>query len=116
VVTGAGRGLGRAYALLLGRLGASVVVNNRTLEKAEEVVNELKSMGAKAVVDNHNVATEGEKVVETALSAFGRIDIIMYARSVNCICPLLISFFSVTMPASFAIAASKRCHWKSGQT
>jgi NAD(P)-dependent dehydrogenase (short-subunit alcohol dehydrogenase family) len=77
IVTGAGRGLGRAYALLLGRLGASVVVNNRTLEKAEEVIIELNRMGAKAVVDNHNVATEGEKIVETAVNTFGRIDIII---------------------------------------
>lgn len=77
VVTGAGRGLGRAYALLLGRLGASVVVNNRTREKAVEVVEELQRMGAQAVADSHDVATEGEKVIDTAITAFGRIDIVV---------------------------------------
>ena len=74
-VTGAGRGLGRAYALLLGRLGASVVVNNRTREKAVEVVEELQRIGAQAVADGHDVATEGEKVIDTAVNTFGRIDI-----------------------------------------
>ena len=77
LVTGAGRGLGRAYALLLGRLGAKVVVNNRTKSKADEVVAELESLGATAVADSHNVATEGEKAVDTALSHFGRVDIVI---------------------------------------
>ena len=77
VVTGAGRGLGRAYALLLGRLGAKVVVNNRTVEKAEEVVAELGQIGATAIADPHDVAKQGEMVIETAIRCYGRVDIVV---------------------------------------
>ena len=55
VVTGAGRGLGKEYALLLAKRGASVVVNNRTPEKADEVVAEIKAFGGTAVVTHGDV-------------------------------------------------------------
>jgi 3-hydroxyacyl-CoA dehydrogenase/3a,7a,12a-trihydroxy-5b-cholest-24-enoyl-CoA hydratase len=62
VVTGAGRGLGREYALLLAARGAKVVVNNRTPEKADEVVAEIKAAGGLAVADYSDVASAAEKV------------------------------------------------------
>ncbi|KAI8845938.1 hypothetical protein BJ741DRAFT_586199 [Chytriomyces cf. hyalinus JEL632] len=85
VVTGAGQGLGRAYAHLFGKLGASVVVNDLGTSHsgagagssaADTVVNELRAMGAKAVA-NYDSVVDGDKVIETAMKAFGRVDIII---------------------------------------
>lgn len=77
VVTGAGRGLGREYALLLARRGAKVVVNNRTPAKADEVVSEIRALGGVAVADYSNVAKEGEKAVEVCVQQFGRVDVVI---------------------------------------
>lgn len=84
LITGAGGGLGRAYAHLFGRLGASVVVNDLGVtttgtgksRAADVVVEEIKSFGGKAVA-NYDSVEEGEKLVDTALKAFGRIDVIV---------------------------------------
>ncbi|KAJ3227846.1 bifunctional hydroxyacyl-CoA dehydrogenase/enoyl-CoA hydratase fox2 [Chytriomyces hyalinus] len=85
VVTGAGQGLGRAYAHLFGKLGASVVVNDLGTSHsgagagssaADTVVNELRALGAKAVA-NYDSVVDGDKVIETAMKAFGRVDIII---------------------------------------
>ncbi|KAJ3415362.1 hypothetical protein HDV05_005099 [Chytridiales sp. JEL 0842] len=85
LITGAGAGLGRAYAHLFGRLGASVVVNDlgashtgagASSSAADVVVEELRAMGAKAVA-NYDSVVDGDKLVETAIKAFGRIDIIV---------------------------------------
>nr|QJU71811.1 peroxisome multifunctional protein [Gambierdiscus polynesiensis] len=77
LVTGAGRGLGREYALLLAKRGAKVVVNNRTPEKADEVVAEIRAFGGTALADYSNVAREGEKAVERCVSEFGRVDVVV---------------------------------------
>lgn len=77
LVTGAGRGLGREYALLLAKRGAKVVVNNRTPEKADEVVSEIKASGGTAVADYSNVATQGEQAVNRCITEFGRIDVLI---------------------------------------
>lgn len=85
VVTGAGGGLGKAYALLFAKLGASVVVNDlggsatgqgADSRAADVVVEEIRKAGGKAVA-NYDSVEEGDKVVETALKAFGRIDIVV---------------------------------------
>ncbi|CAG8545378.1 946_t:CDS:2 [Funneliformis caledonium] len=85
IVTGAGGGLGRAYALLLGKLGASVIVNDlgvsahgqgATSSAADKVVEEIRQAGGKAVA-NYDSVEDGEKIVETAIKAFGRVDIII---------------------------------------
>eukprot|EP01098_Paradermamoeba_levis_P012939 TRINITY_DN577_c0_g1_i1.p1 TRINITY_DN577_c0_g1~~TRINITY_DN577_c0_g1_i1.p1 ORF type:complete len:463 (+),score=176.82 TRINITY_DN577_c0_g1_i1:76-1389(+) len=85
IVTGAGGGLGRAYALLLAERGASVVVNDlggtfkgegSSTSAADKVVNEIKAKGGKAVPD-YNSVEEGDKIVQTAINAFGRIDIVV---------------------------------------
>lgn len=88
VVTGAGGGLGRAHALELGRRGAKVVVNDvgtslsgdgMEQDRAALVVKEIEELGGTAVADTNSVATEagGEAVIETAVSAFGRVDIVV---------------------------------------
>jgi multifunctional beta-oxidation protein len=74
LVTGAGGGLGRAYAILFAKLGASVVVND--VGNPDKVVEEIKAAGGKAVGDRHSVE-DGEAVIKTCLDAFGGIHIIV---------------------------------------
>jgi NAD(P)-dependent dehydrogenase (short-subunit alcohol dehydrogenase family) len=85
VVTGAGGGLGREYALTLAKEGASVVVNDLGGARdgtgsgsamADEVVKEITDAGGRAVANYDSVAeTEGaENIVKTALDEFGKID------------------------------------------
>jgi NAD(P)-dependent dehydrogenase (short-subunit alcohol dehydrogenase family) len=81
IVTGAGRGLGRAYALDLARRGASVVVNTRPRApdapgSAEAVVAEILALGGRAVAAPLAVeeTDSGERLLAAALNAFGRVD------------------------------------------
>lgn len=85
IVTGAGNGLGRAHALLLASRGARVVVNDlgvsteglgSSSSAADAVVAEIRALGGDAVADHHSV-TEGEKIVATALQAYGTVDILI---------------------------------------
>jgi len=89
VITGAGRGLGRAYALLLASKGAKVVVNDPggslkgdgvDIGPAQEVVNEIKAAGGEAVACTESVATPegGKAIVQSALDHYGRIDILIH--------------------------------------
>ncbi|MGW4368495.1 SDR family NAD(P)-dependent oxidoreductase [Nocardia takedensis] len=89
VVTGAGRGLGREYALLLAARGARVVVNDLgstvrgdTVEgsPAAEVVAEIEAAGGTAVANTDSVATAegGRAIVACALERFGRLDIVIH--------------------------------------
>ncbi len=89
VVTGAGGGLGRAYALELASRGARVVVNDfggtrdgagsGDSSPADRVVEEIRRMGGQAVANYDNVATVegGENIVRSALDAFGTLDILV---------------------------------------
>jgi NAD(P)-dependent dehydrogenase (short-subunit alcohol dehydrogenase family) len=89
IVTGAGGGLGRAYALDLGKRGAKVVVNDfggardgsgsGAAGPADKVVDEIKALGGNAVANYDNVATVegGANIVKTAVDAFGKVDILV---------------------------------------
>jgi len=88
VVSGAGRGLGRAEALALAAEGAKVVVNDLGValdgskdaaRPADEVVAEIKKMGGEAVANYDSVATwqGGENIIKTAIDKFGRLDILV---------------------------------------
>jgi NAD(P)-dependent dehydrogenase (short-subunit alcohol dehydrogenase family)/acyl dehydratase/putative sterol carrier protein len=89
VITGAGGGLGRAYALELARRGAKVVVNDfggardgegqGSASPADQVVQEIKKLGGEAVASYDSVATPegGENIIKTALDTFGRVDILI---------------------------------------
>jgi NAD(P)-dependent dehydrogenase (short-subunit alcohol dehydrogenase family) len=83
VITGAGGGLGRAYALLLARRGCRIVVNEVGLRHgddvptADSVVAEVEATGGVAVADTHDVITDGSEVVAAALDAFGGVDIVI---------------------------------------
>lgn len=76
IVTGAGGGLGREYALLLASRGCSVVVNDLDSKAADTVVSQIEKNGGKARA-NYNSVEEGEALVKTALDAFGKIDILI---------------------------------------
>jgi NAD(P)-dependent dehydrogenase (short-subunit alcohol dehydrogenase family) len=84
IVTGAGKGLGRAYALDLAARGASVVVNNRWADRsqassAEAVVAEIRAQGGQAVanLDPAEKPEAGAALVAQALEAFGRLDAVV---------------------------------------
>jgi NAD(P)-dependent dehydrogenase (short-subunit alcohol dehydrogenase family) len=76
VVTGAGRGLGRAYAIAAADEGAAVVVNDVDAAEAAEVAGEIADRGGTAVPSNHDVTdpAAAEQIVATALDRFGRLD------------------------------------------
>lgn len=86
IVTGAGGGLGKQYALFYGSRGASVVVNDfggpldggsgGSKGVAQQVADEITSKGGKAVADFHSVE-DGDKIVETAVNAFGGVHIVV---------------------------------------
>jgi len=76
IVTGAGRGLGRAYAMDAARAGAAVMVNDCDAEEARSVADEIIAAGGVAAVSGHSVA-EAEAVdamVDQTVSAFGHLD------------------------------------------
>lgn len=88
VVTGAGAGLGREYAIEFAKRDARVVVNDvggarndtgKGRAAADEVVEEIKAFGGEAVPNYDNVATVmgGENIIKTAVEAFGKVDILI---------------------------------------
>jgi len=88
IVTGAGRGLGRLYALELARRGASVIVNDRggTMHGegadpsiADQVVAEIESAGGRAVASHESVASPdgGQTIVQMAVERYGRLDAVV---------------------------------------
>lgn len=88
IVTGAGNGLGRSYALELARRGAKVIVNDlggsssgqgASHGAADVVVDEIRAAGGEAVASHDSVATRegGAAIVQTALDSFGQVDILI---------------------------------------
>eukprot|EP00933_Yihiella_yeosuensis_P012507 TRINITY_DN12123_c1_g1_i1.p1 TRINITY_DN12123_c1_g1~~TRINITY_DN12123_c1_g1_i1.p1 ORF type:complete len:570 (+),score=103.24 TRINITY_DN12123_c1_g1_i1:52-1710(+) len=85
IVTGAGNGLGREYALLLARRGAKVIVNDlgtglagegSSSSLADATVSLIKQAGGEATA-NYDSVTDGEKIVNSAINTYGRIDVIV---------------------------------------
>jgi NAD(P)-dependent dehydrogenase (short-subunit alcohol dehydrogenase family) len=94
IVTGAGRGLGKGYALLLAVRGAKVVVNDSggsvrgegsDAGAAEQVVEEIRAAGGTAVASVHSVATPegGQAIVDTAIAHFGRLDALIHNAGIS---------------------------------
>lgn len=88
IVTGAGQGIGKMYALELARRGAKVIVNDlggardgsgSDASAADAVVAEIKAAGGEATANYDNVATMqgGENIVKTAVDAYGKVDILI---------------------------------------
>ncbi len=89
VITGGGRGLGREYALLLASRRAKVVVNDpggslsgdgNDAAPAQQVADEITAAGGVAVANTDSVATPegGRAIIDAAVSAFGRVDILIH--------------------------------------
>ena len=92
VISGAGGGLGKEYALLLASRGARLAVNDiggsvtgdgSKSETAEAVAEEIRQRGGQAVADSHSVTTPegGEAIIDTALRTWGRVDIDQQRRN-----------------------------------
>jgi len=88
VITGAGGGLGKTYALEMARRGAKVVVNDlggkadgtgAGHSMADQVVEEIKKAGGEAVANYDSVSTPegGEAIIQSALDAFGKVDVVV---------------------------------------
>jgi 3-oxoacyl-[acyl-carrier protein] reductase len=79
IVTGAGRGIGRAIALKLAGVGATVVVSDILEKEAGEVAQEIKANGGQSLVCRSDVsqAADVARLVEETLAAYGRIDILV---------------------------------------
>jgi len=93
VITGSGRGIGREIALLMAKEGAKVVVNDvgadlsgRGLDPgvADTVVKEVKDAGGEAAANYDSVATfdGGKNMIQTALNAFGKLDIVVHVAGI----------------------------------
>ena len=85
IVTGAGNGIGKQYALFLAGRGAKVVVNDlggsfdgkgADNRPAQSVVDEIEASGGEAVA-NFDSVTDGEKIVQTAIDTYGQVDIVV---------------------------------------
>jgi NAD(P)-dependent dehydrogenase (short-subunit alcohol dehydrogenase family) len=94
VISGAGGGLGRDYALLLASRGAQVVVNDLGVDRrgeggesgmAQRVVDEIRAAGGEAVANVDTVATAagGSAIIDAAIDAFGRVDILIHNATIN---------------------------------
>ena len=93
IVTGGGRGIGKAIALLYAEQGAKVALSARTLEQVEGVVDEIKADGGEAVGMACDVSIESdvEKMVKQTLDAFGGVDILVNNAGITMSVPLVAS-------------------------
>jgi NAD(P)-dependent dehydrogenase (short-subunit alcohol dehydrogenase family) len=90
LVTGAGRGIGRAIALVLARSGARVAVNALHPERAEKVAREVQELSAKAMAVPADVSVRGEvkAMVERVISEWGGLDILVNNAGIIMVSPL----------------------------
>jgi NAD(P)-dependent dehydrogenase (short-subunit alcohol dehydrogenase family) len=88
IVTGAGRGIGRDFALAMAAQGASVVVNDPGVSEAgtghdagpaQQVVDEIRAAGGKAVANMDSVAewASANRIIQCATDSFGRLDVVV---------------------------------------
>ena len=130
VVTGAGRGLGRTHALALARAGAAVVVNDigvgmdgsgTDVQPAAAVVAEIEAAGGRAVQDATDVSDwDGAKaVVDTALSAFGRLDVVVNNAGVSRFAPIEVEtgeawnrVIGINLTGTAAVSHWAAAHWR----
>lgn len=115
MITGAGGGLGRTYALLFASRGAKVVVNDlggstkgegSSSRAADLVVEEIRKAGGVAVA-NYDSVVDGEKVIGTAIENFGKIDILINNACVNLVLARWFIFSGILRDTSFAKMTDK---------
>jgi multifunctional beta-oxidation protein len=75
LITGAGAGLGRDYALFFAKYGAKVVVND--FKDPSSVVNEIKAAGGEAHGDQHDVARDSQAIIDNVIGKYGTIDVLI---------------------------------------
>ncbi|MGB9299579.1 MAG: SDR family NAD(P)-dependent oxidoreductase [Anaerolineae bacterium] len=91
VITGGGRGIGKAIARALAAAGASMVVAGRRGPELEAVAREIRESGGKAlaIVTDLISSERIERLVEGTIGEFGRIDILVNNAATSCLTPLL---------------------------
>ncbi|MBM3156716.1 MAG: 3-oxoacyl-ACP reductase FabG [Chloroflexi bacterium] len=91
IVTGAGRGIGRAIALAFARQGAKVVIAEMNLENGKTVADEIHQLGKEALAVQTNIAVKSEvdNMVAKTLEKFGTIDILVNNAAINIMRPLV---------------------------
>ena len=79
IITGAGGGLGRAYALAFGQAGANVVVNDIRIEAATQVAAEVIAAGGQALANQGDITsmTGAQSIVDAAVAAFGEVHVLV---------------------------------------
>jgi 3-oxoacyl-[acyl-carrier protein] reductase len=90
VITGAGKGIGKAVALALAKHGADVVLSARTTKDIETVAAEIKALGRKSIAVPSDVASEEDvqRLTNTALEHFGKIDILVNNAGIGVFAPV----------------------------
>jgi len=130
IVTGAGRGIGRAHALEFARQGAKVVVNDLGVSlqgegggtsPAEEVVKEIQELGGEAVANGSDVAdfAQAGELVKTAIDRFGGLDVVVnnagFVRDrmfVSCSEEEWDAVIRVHLKGHFAVANNACAYWR----
>lgn len=130
VVTGAGRGLGRSYALAFAAAGAKVVVNDlgtdlggrgRDTATAQAVVDEIQNMGGEAVASGDDVAdwSGAERIVGAAIERFGGLDVVVNSAGfmrdrmfVSCTPEEWDAVIRVHMRGHFCVTSHAVAHWR----
>ncbi len=131
IVTGGGRGIGRGHALALAAQGAAVLVNDFggafsgdgrvNSEPAEAVAQEIIAAGGRAAVDTTDVADwdAAGKIVENAIGAFGRVDIVVnnagiarFAKIHNATCEDWERTIAVNLTGTAALCHWAAAHWR----
>ena len=134
LVTGAGGGIGRDFALAMAAAGAKVVVNDlgtsvkgegKDTGPAQKVVNEIQAAGGKAVASTDSVAEweSANRIVQVALDAFGRIDVVVNNAGIlrdrfffNMSVEEWRAVIDVHLNGSFYVARAAAAHFKSQQS
>jgi 3-oxoacyl-[acyl-carrier protein] reductase len=91
LVTGAARGIGREIALTLAREGADIIANALNAPKLETLVAEIEQMGRKAIAVTADISKKSEvdRMVDTAIKVFGKIDILVCNAGITRFAPFL---------------------------
>ena len=92
IVTGAGRGIGKAIALTMAKAGADIVASARTAEQIEQTAAEVRQLGRRSLSIPTDVckSDQVEKLAEAAIGQFGKIDILVANAGFNIMKPLLL--------------------------